>query len=135
MTETEIKQDDGNMEDCAVSILCGSVDAVYSGYQKKVRETGKEVLELKDFWNRFRRRFPGSHWSYKDYGSGEQDCIGRAVIVGLRPTDTSLADKIDEWGWLRGEGHDAVLEAFIQAQEFFSGMPHPGDEFFGEDLP
>ena len=129
MTETEIKQDDGNMENCAVGSLCGSVDAVYSDYQEKAREMGKVVLELEDFWNRFRRRFPGSYWSYKHFGTAEQGYIGRAVFVWLRPTDTSLAGKIDEWGWFRGEGHDAVLEAFIQAQEFFSGMPHPEDEF------
>ncbi len=128
MTETDINQNDDNTEDCAVGILSGSVGGVYSNYQEKARETGKAVLELEDFWNRFRRRFPDSDWSYENYGSAEDYCVGRAVLVRLRPTDISLAGKIDDWGWFTVEGHDAVLEAFIQTQEFFSGAPHPRDD-------
>ena len=114
MTETDIKQNDDNTEDGAVGILCGSVGAVYSSYQKKARETGKAELAAEDFWNRFRRHFPGSDWVWANYGTAEESCVGRAVFVGLRTTDTSLGGKIDKWGWFTSEGHDAVLEAFIR---------------------
>ena len=124
---TDINQNHDNAEDCAVGILCGSVGSVYSRYQEKARETGKAILELEDFWNRFRRCFPGSCWAWANYGTDDEDSIGRAVNVSLRPTDTSLANEIDEWGWFSTEGRDAVLEAFVEAQDTLSGEPHPDE--------
>ena len=125
MTITDIKQNDDNTEDGAVGILCGSVGAVYSSYQEKARDAGKAELAAEDFWNRFRRRFPGSDWMWANYGTADESCVGRAVSVRLRPTDTTLANEIGEWGWFTSEGYDAVLGNFIQAQETLSGEPHP----------
>ena len=126
MTETDIKQNCDNMEDGAVGIFCGSVGAVYSSYQEKARDAGKAELDAEDFWNKFRHRFPGSDWMWANYGTADESCVGRAVSVRLCPTDTNLANEIDEWGWFTSEGYDAVLGNFIQAQETLSGQPHPG---------
>ena len=125
MTETDIKQDDENMEDGAVGIIWLSVSGLHSYYQRRARETGKTMLEIEDFWNKFRRRFPGSYWGHAEFGPDDEKNLGRAVFVCLRPTDASLASKIDGLGFFTSEGHDAVMEAFIRAQETLTGEPHP----------
>ena len=69
MTDTDIKKNHDSIEDCASGIIWASVSSVYSSYQSRAREAGKVVLGIEDFWNRFRRRFPGSHWGWAKYGN------------------------------------------------------------------
>ena len=86
------------------------------------------ALKLDEFWHKFRRRFSGTYWGYANYGTDEQDCIGRAVFVVFGPEDRSFISLIDEFGWFQSGGEEAVLDAFIETQESFSGEPHPEDE-------
>jgi hypothetical protein len=132
MTETGIKQDDDNMEDGAVGIIWMSVSGVHSFYQSRAGEAGKVVLEIEDFWNKFRRRFPGSDWGWEKWGTDDEYNIGRAVYVRLRPTDSDLAAERYDDGFFTSEGHDAVLDAFIRDQGLFPAAPYPGDDGFGE---
>lgn len=129
MTNTDIKHDDENMEDGAVGIIWMSVSGVHRSYQSRAREAGKVVLEIEDFWNKFRRRFPGSDWGWAKWGTDDEYNIGRAVYVRLRPTDTTLAAARYEDRFFTPEGHDAVLDAFIAEQEIISAEPFP------EELP
>lgn len=115
-------------EACVCGLLCGNVFAVHAGYEKRALAIGISALEPEEFWHKFRRRFPGTYWGYANYGTDEQDCIGRAVFVVLGPEDKSLASLIDKFGWFESDGHDAVLDAFIKTQDSFSGEPHPEDE-------
>ena len=86
------------------------------------------ALKLDEFWHKFRRRFPGTYWGYANYGTDEENCIGRAVFVVLGPGDRSFAGSIDEFGWFEGDGEEAILDAFIETQDSFSGEPHPHDQ-------
>ena len=129
MTETDIKQDDENMEDGAVGIIWLSVSGLHSYYQRRARETGKTMLEIEDFWNKFRRRFPGSYWGHAEFGPDDEKNLGRAVFVCLRPTDSTLAAERYDDGFFTSEAEDAILDAFIGEQETLSAEPYP------EELP
>ncbi len=115
-------------EACVCGLLCGNVSSVHAGYEKRALAIGMPALELEEFWHKFRRRFPGTNWNYANYGTDEQYCIGRAVFVVLGPEDKSLVSLIDKFGWFQSGGEDAVLDAFIETQDSFSGEPHPEDE-------
>ncbi len=115
-------------KDCACGILCGNVHSLHERYEKRALAIGMLALEVEEFWHRIRRRFPGTYWGYANYGTDEQDCIGRAVFVVLGPEDKSLISLIDKFGWFQSGGEDAVLDAFIETQDSFSGEPHPEDE-------
>ena len=115
-------------EDCVCGLLCGGVFQVHAGYKERALAIGVLALELEEFWHRFRRRFPGTYWGYANYGTDEQDCIGRAVFVVLGPKNKSLVSLIDKFGWFQSGGENAVLDAFIETQDSFSGEPHPEDE-------
>ncbi len=116
------------VEACVCGLLCGGVSSVHAGYEKRALAIGMLALEVEEFWHRIRRRFPGTYWGYANYGTDEQDCIGRAVFVVLGPEDKSLISLIDKFGWFQSGGEDAVLDAFIETQDSFSGEPHPEDE-------
>jgi len=115
-------------KDCLTGVLYGGVDSLHATYVKRVEETGVSALEIDVFWHKFRRRFPGTFWGYANFGTDEQDCIGRAVNVVLGPEDKSLASLIDKFGEFGSDGYVAVLDAFIEMQDSFSGEPHPEDE-------
>ncbi len=108
-------------------MLSGGVTSVHAIYKGRALAIGVIALEFEEFWNKFRRRFPGTYWGYAIYGWDEESNIGRAVFVVLGPDDESLFSLIDEFGWLNGIY--AVLDAFIETQDSFSGEPHPDDEF------
>ncbi len=112
-------------ETCVCALLCGGVPSVHAGYEKRALAIGVPALELEEFWHRFRRRFPGTYWGWANHGTDEEVCIGRAVFVVVGPEDKSLVSLIDKFGWL---GEKAVLDAFIETQDSFSGEPHPDDE-------
>ena len=120
------------LTDAAIACVCGqlpgSVPSVHTIYKKRALVIGMPALKLDEFWHKFRRRFPGTYWGYANYGTDEQDCIGRAVFVVLGPEDRSFISLIDEFGWFQSGGEEAVLDAFIETQESFSGEPHPEDE-------
>ncbi len=113
---------------CVCGILWGGVSSVHAEYKKRAPAIGVPALKLEEFWHKFRRRFPGTYWGYANYGTDEQVSIGRAVFVVLRPEDKSLFSLIDKFGWFQSGGEDAVLDAFIETQDSFSGEPHPEDE-------
>jgi hypothetical protein len=113
---------------CVCGILCGDVSSVHEVYKTRALAIGMPALKLEDFWHKFRRRFPGTYWGYANYGTDEENCVGRAVFVVLGPGDRSFISLIDEFGWFRSGGEDAVLDAFIETQDSFSGEPHPEDE-------
>ncbi len=115
-------------EACVCGLLCGQVSSVHAGYEKRALAIGVPALELEEFWHKFRRRFSGTYWAWANYGTDEEDCIGRAVFVVLGPEDKSLFSLIDKFGWFQSGGEDAVLDAFIETQDSFSGEPHPEDE-------
>lgn len=121
MPETDIKQNDDNIEDSKHAFFRGSLDHVYSLYQSRARETGNAVLEIEDFWDRFGHCFPGTgriygrHWPCRE--SVDLRRYDLAINVRLKSTDTALTGKIDPLGWFTGEGESAVLDAFIQAQD------------------
>ncbi len=115
-------------EACVCALLCGGVPSVHAGYKKRALAIGMLALELEEFWHRFRRRFPGTHWGWANHGTDDEVCIGRAVFVVLSPEDKSLVSLIDKFGWLQSGGENAVLDAFIETQDSFSGEPHPEDE-------
>ena len=52
------------------------------------------------------------------------------IAAGLRPTDSDLAAECACDGLLTSEGCDAVLDAFIEAQDLFPVAPYPGDNGF-----
>jgi hypothetical protein len=133
MTETDIKQDDENMEDGAVGIIWTRVYNFHRGYQSRAREAGKVVLEIEDFWNKFRRRYPGSWEGHAEFGPDDEKNLGRAVFVGLRATDTALAAKIGD-GFFTSDGQNGVLDAFIQEQDTLSGEPLE-DDFIDDTIP
>jgi len=113
---------------CVCGILWGGVSSVHAEYKKRAPAIGVPALKLEEFWHKFRRRFHGTYWGYANYGTDEQVSIGRAVFVVLRPEDKSLFSLIDKFGWFQSGGEDAVLDAFIETQDSFSGEPHPEDE-------
>ena len=113
---------------CVCGLLCGGVSSVHVGYKKRALAIGMPALELEEFWHKFRRRFPGTYWGWANHGTDEEDCIGRAVFVVLGPEDKSLVSLIDKFGWFQSGGKDAILDAFIETQDSFSGEPHPEDE-------
>ncbi len=115
-------------EACVCGLLCGEVSSVHVGYKKRALAIGMLALELEEFWHRFRRRFPGTYWGWANHGTDEEVCIGRAVFVVLGPEDKSLVSLIDKFGWFQSGGEDAILDAFIETQDSFSGEPHPEDE-------
>jgi len=136
MTETDIKKNGDNTEDGAVAIMYMCVSSVHSRYQSRAREAGKVVLEIEDFWNKFRRRFPGSHEGQEPYYPSLQTRgCGLVVFVRLRPSDTDLAAECACDGLLTSEGCDAVLDAFIQEQDTLSGEPHLEDDFIDDTIP
>lgn len=102
-------------------ILSGGVPSVHERYKMRALEMGASALEPEEFWNKFRRRYPGTCWGWANCGTDDYYCIGRVVFVGLGPDDRSL----------QSGGEDAVLDAFIETQDSFSGEPHSLDEFFG----
>ena len=110
---------------CVCGILCGDVSSVHEVYKTRALAIGMPALKLEDFWHKFRRRFPGTYWGYANYGTDEENCAGRAVFVVLGPGDRSFISLIDEFGWFQSGGEEAVLDAFIETQESFSGEPHP----------
>ncbi len=113
---------------CVCGILWGGVSSVHAEYKKRAPAIGVPALKLEEFWHKFRRRFPGTYWGHANYGTDEQVSIGRAVFVVLRPEDKWLFSLIDKFGWFQSGGEDAVLDAFIETQDSFSGEPHPEDE-------
>ncbi len=115
-------------EACVCGILWGGVSSVHAEYKKRALAIGMLALELEEFWHRFRRRFPGTSWGSANYAPGECISIRRAVFVVLGPEDKSLISLIDKFGWFQSGGEDAVLDAFIETQDSFSGEPHPEDE-------
>jgi len=135
MTETDIRKNGDNMENGAVGIFYTSVSSVHSSYQSRAREAGKVVLEIEDFWNKFRRRFPGSYWGHAEFGHDDEKNLGRAVFVCLRPTDSTLAAERYDDGFFTSEAEDAILDAFIQEQDTLSGEPHLEDEFIDDTIP
>lgn len=133
MTATDIKQDDENMKDGAVGIIYTCLPSVHSRYQSRAREAGKVVLEIEDFWNKFRRRFPGSREGQEPYYPSIQTRgCGTVVFVGLRPTDSDLAAECACDGLLTSEAEVAILDAFIEGQDLFPSAPYPGDGGFEE---
>ncbi len=89
MTETDIKQDDENMKDCAAGIIWASVSSVHSKYQSQAREAGKVVLEIEDFWNKFRRRFPGSYWGHAEFGPDDEKILAARCLFAFAPQTLS----------------------------------------------
>ena len=111
-------------------ILWGGVSSVHWEYKIRALAIGMLALELDEFWHRFRRRFPGTDWGFaiaapEEQGSIDQGDVDYAVFVFLGPEDKSLISQIDKFGRFPG---DAVIDAFIETQDSFSGEPHPGDE-------
>ena len=90
MTETDIKQDDENMEDGAVGIIWLSVSGLHSYYQRRARETGKTMLEIEDFWNKFRRRFPGSYWGHAEFGPDDEKILAALCLFAFAPQTLPL---------------------------------------------
>ena len=133
MTNTDIKQSHDDNEDGAIAIMYMCVSSVHSRYQSRAREAGKVVLEIEDFWSKFRRRFPGSHEGQEPYYPSIQTRgCGSVVFVRLRPSDSDLAAECASDGLLTSEGCDVVLDAFIEAQDLFPVSPYPGDNGFEE---
>ncbi len=110
---------------CVCGILWGGVSSVHWEYKMRALAIGMLALELDEFWHRFRRRFPRTYWGFANAASDEQLSICNAVFVFLGPEDKSLISQIDKFGRFPGV---AVIDAFIETQDSFSGEPHPGDE-------
>ncbi len=112
-------------EVCVCGILWGGVSSVHWEYKMRALAIGMLALDIEQFWHRFRRRFPGTSWGFANSAPEEQVTIVRAVFVVLGPEDKSLISQIDKFGWFQS---DAVIDAFIETQDSFSGEPHPEDE-------
>ncbi len=110
---------------CVCGILWGGVSSVHAEYKKRALAIGMSALDIEEFWHRFRRRFPGTSWGFANAASDEELSICNAVFVFLGPEDKSLISQIDKFGRFPGV---AVIDAFIETQDSFSGEPHPEDE-------
>ena len=130
MTNTANKRKHSNFHEKVTVATTVSPASLHWHYQKQAEKTGKAILDFDAFWNKFRRRFPGTSWGWGDHGPGypEYNCIGRVTFLCLQPDDNELAETIDSWGWFNDRGVDLVTDNFIAVQDALSAEPHVSDE-------